>query len=910
MNSSNLIATKLIPPQSQLATVNRQVAMTKLGVMGDCKFTIIHAPAGYGKTTLMRQWFDLMGSKKERVCWLSLDQSDCDSSTFLRYLIAALRTHEDQLGSAALSLLDNAVKPDISLTLAKIINELSQLSNPIRIFIDDYHVIDNDEIHRFIDLLLNLAPAQLKIIIATRKLPPFSLSSLRITNNLCEITEDTLRFDLEECKNFVRNTSTIQFNEEQLEILHRRTEGWVAGLQLAISSQKKSFDVEMFINTFSGRLTDIAEYLAYSVLKNLDARHGDFLICTSVLDSLNVELCNAVLEREDSQLMLENLIRNNLFVFALDNERKWYRYHHLFQQFLVSELQRQLPGVSSDIQRRASLWCAAHGNMQMAVDYALRAGDMSLAITFIEERAAVEFSEGNMPKVCEWIYKIPPEVRSQHPKVLLLLGTALFHVNQPVAASVVLNELKLIHAQTKYLTTSNNLVMDWEIELRILAAGIKMSADQHEEVISLLGDTKLTPNPFSLGIFNNIKAYAHTISGELDLAEKHHDLALTAHHQSGSEFGLMYAYTWKAMTHYWRGNIKQGLALMENHEVPHFANPQKLLFVTPIADFTRGLFYFEMNQLEKALQLLVPNIEVLESCGHISLLQLGYATLARIHVRAGEYQQAFNRLNHLLKLQHISPEDTHHPLFVAACKVDLFLRTNQHVEALKISSLLNIPLERELICAPTNWNRELYLKYRIQTQLLIATKQLDDALANLQLLSNWTLAHKQGYRMLNILILKSKVENKLGDFDAAEKSISTAIGHAAPNNMLSVFLEDAKGIEPIIKRLHNSFGTDELTKEFIELILNRPQPSLFSKQQQLNQQKISMALLEPLSKRELEILSLMALGKSNSSIGEALFISLDTVKWHNKNIFGKLNVRNRTEATISALEMNLITNRA
>jgi LuxR family maltose regulon positive regulatory protein len=350
------------------------------------RLTLITAPAGFGKTTLLGEWV-AHRSDERSVAWVSLDEGDNDPARFLSYLVAALQTIDEEIGEGVLSSLRTPASPPVEALTGALLNELAEIPVYLAIVLDDYHVIDSDRVHGVVSFMLERLPPNVHLIIASRIDPPLPLARLRARSQIAEINAAELSFAREEAAAFLNDTMGLELSEEDVEALEERTEGWIAGLQLAALSVRGRKDAPAFIQAFSGSHRDVLDFLSEEVLERQSERMRSFLLETSILERLSVEMCDALTDRDDGQQMLERLERGNVFVVALDDECRWYRYHHLFSDFLQGRLKRERPEQVKELHLRAASWYERNGWISEAVEHALAAGEVEWAVRLVEYQA-------------------------------------------------------------------------------------------------------------------------------------------------------------------------------------------------------------------------------------------------------------------------------------------------------------------------------------------------------------------------------------------------------------------------------------------------------------------------------------------------------------------------------------------
>src|SRR5918992_647430 len=337
-----LVSTKVRPSQARPKLVARPRLVESLTRGRGRRLTLPSAPAGFGKTTLLNEWAKSRADGQRYVAWLSLDEADNDPVRFLAYLVAALRrTVEEGFGEGILAALRSPQPPRLEALSAALLNEMAALPGELDLVLDDYHLIDSEAVHGIVSFMLERLPENVHLVVSCRVQPPLPLARLRARGQMTKLGAAELSFTREEAAAFLKEVMGLDLSAEDVAKLEERTEGWVAGLQLAALSMREREDVSGFVESFSGSHRDVLDFLAEEVLERQPAHVREFLLKTSILDALTGPLCDALTGRSDSQVMLERLERENLFVVALDDERRWYRYHHLFADFLRRRLRRE-----------------------------------------------------------------------------------------------------------------------------------------------------------------------------------------------------------------------------------------------------------------------------------------------------------------------------------------------------------------------------------------------------------------------------------------------------------------------------------------------------------------------------------------------------------------------------------------
>ena len=510
-----LLATKLHVPRPRTHLVLRSHLIERLQQGVARPLTLVSAPAGFGKTTLLAQWLAQSGRS---AAWLSLEAEDNDPTRFLAYLIAALQTLDPHLGTTALALLHTSQPAPPETVLAMVTNDLvSREGGDVVLVLDDYHVITVDPIQRGMTFLLEHLPPQMHLILATRADPPLPLARLRAQGQLCEVRAAELRFGTTEASAFLQAVMGLDLPVEAIATLERRTEGWIAGLQLAALSLQGRADVPAFLAAFTGSHRYVLDYLSDEVLVRQPAPVQQFLLHTSILERLSGPLCDAVTGQQRSQAMLEALERANLFVVALDDERGWYRYHYLFAQVLRSHLQQREPTLVPQLHRRASAWYEQHDLSVEAVQHALATPDVELAARLIEPIALPVAFQGQIDTVLGWLNTLPEALVRTRPLLCVYYAYLLALTNQFEAAEELLQQAERC-VQEEMPPEQGRTILGWVLSTRAGMVGLSGNISQAilpaRQALDLLPEAEVIPRAVAL----ITAAFAYEVSGDVTIA--------------------------------------------------------------------------------------------------------------------------------------------------------------------------------------------------------------------------------------------------------------------------------------------------------------------------------------------------------------------------------------------------------
>jgi LuxR family maltose regulon positive regulatory protein len=422
-----LLATKIYipPPRPGLVSRPRLIRRLDEGLRLGHRLTLVSAPAGFGKTTLLSEWCAGCGRP---VAWLSLDEGDNDPARFLAYLVAALQTVEVDIGAGVVAALQSPQPPSMEAGLTLLINEMTTISDPFALVLDDYHLITAQPIQDGLTFLLDHLAPQMHLCIAGRADPPLPLARLRARGQLTELRAADLRFTPGEAAAFLNTSVGLNLSNAEVAALDARTEGWIAGLQMAALSMRGRQDLPGFIRAFTGTHRFVLDYLVEEVLEQQSPGIQRFLLKTSVLERLAAPLCDAVTAGSDSRTILGQLDRDHLFLIPLDNERRWYRYHHLFADLLRSRLKQTDPDRAPILRRRASEWYEQHGLIVDAVSHAFAAGDIGQVARLVEGNVLAMMGHGELTTVMRWLDGLPAGMVRSRPWLSIARAWALCHL--------------------------------------------------------------------------------------------------------------------------------------------------------------------------------------------------------------------------------------------------------------------------------------------------------------------------------------------------------------------------------------------------------------------------------------------------------------------------------------------------
>ncbi|MEQ8673427.1 MAG: LuxR C-terminal-related transcriptional regulator [Aggregatilineales bacterium] len=897
--SAQILATKLYIPVLRSGSVLRARLLDRMngGLRG--KLTLISAPAGFGKTTLVTGW---IASDERPAAWLSLDEADSDPVRFITHFIAALRTIEPEIGAGLLKLLESPQPPPIDSLLTPLLNELAAIQQDFVLVLDDYHILDSHEIDNSLAFLIDNQPPQMHLIITTREDPRLPLARLRARAQLTELRAADLRFTADEAAAFLNSAMGLNLSGEDIIALERRTEGWIAGLQLAAISMQGQPDTHTFVQLFTGTHRFIVDYLVEEVLDHQPDPVRDFLFQTSILDRLCASLCDAVTGRDDSQAMLEQLERSNMLLVPLDNQRQWYRYHHLFAEVLQTYARKADPDSVADWQKRASLWHEQNGFRSVAVRYAFAANDFEQAANLIELSWPFVAQNIQPTEFLRWVQKMPDEILEVRPVLIVAYAWALL--------------------DTRNLDTVDYYLEKAERWLEIIDERV-----DHEAIIvnqaqfELLAGTTATARAYLSQARQNIEETIYHAQRALTLLahDQHYWMGLTslflglaqwANSDLGDAYDAItdslqsfvaadnlyfqvYGTVVLAEIRVLQGKLRQ--AHDRYHEALKLAKSADSRAIPMSISFYVGLgaLYLEWNDLETAEQ------QINTGAKQLSRALIGFdayrskVVLAQIRVAAGHYDDAMALLEDAkndFKLgtpPNISPPESLRARFL--------LKQGRLDDALDWIQRRDLSTEDVLHVSDEFDHITLARVKLAQHQRQPDEHGLEVLLDFLDRLRHAASDGGRAGRVLEILILQALASSANGDSSAALLSLDKAITLAEPEGYIRIFVDEGEAIQPLLARCLSHGNHVAYVKKLLENL----QPHSDAKSP-------NQLLIEPLSERELDVLNLMANGQTNQAIADELFIALSTVKKHINNIYGKLNVPNRTQAINRARDLGIL----
>jgi LuxR family maltose regulon positive regulatory protein len=906
-----LLATKLRVPRGRADLLARPGLLRRLEEATDRELLLVSAPPGFGKSTLLGEW---ARHSRRAVAWLSLDPEDNDPARFWRYVVAAIEPIHPGLEERVVPLLHAPDPPAPEVVAAAIVNELAADRRPFALVLDDYHVIESPAIHESLAFLLRRLAPGLRVVIAGRSDPPLALALLRARGQLAELRVPDLRFTAAEAAALLRETWGLDLPVESVAALAEKTEGWVAGLQLAALALQGSGDPVRRITEFAGSHRYILDYLTEEVLERQPEEVRSFLLETSVLERLSGPLCDAVTGRADGQQMLENLERANLFLVALDDERRWYRYHRLFADLLRVRLRQRAPERAPVLHRKAAAWCEAHGLVEDAIRHALAGGDAGGAAEITERHIDEVLGRGEGATLRRWLAALPPEVVRARPGLALVQAIAAFNAGQLGAAAVWLDDAERslhtpgdksepsAHGPESALGMIPATISNLRASLAIARGEPERARGLVQQARALLSEKDRGAN-FS-GRWNLV--LADWMEGRPAEAEREMADIVALGHAGGAPHLALSAGAVLGRVQRSQGRLgaalrtyRQGLELGD--AIGHALAPSFGVAYVGIAEVL-----YERDQLDDALHHVNEGIELCRRLTSTQPLAIGLATLAWIRRATGDPRGAREAMEEAYRV-HPGTEivSLYNP--VPAERAQLLLAEGEVSEA--AGWVAERGLGEKDACT---YAREQ--EYLVLARLLLARDAPDSVLGLLGHLRAAAEAEGRTGSVIEIRALEVLALAATGDPARALTCLAETLALARTEGYVRVFADEGPPMAALLGRLAAAGGRKgapagpEVPADYLARLLRtvRRAPDRAMPAPARGTAEAAFGWVGTLTERELEVLGMLAAGSSNREIAEALVVSLDTVKKHVTHILEKLGAANRTQAVARAKELGLI----
>jgi len=883
--TAQILTTKLYIPPLRTNHVSRPHLIQRLEVGLSDKLTIISAPAGYGKTTLIAEW---ISTSSTSFCWVSLDESDNDIGRFLTYFIASLDSIDIAVDQQLLSLIQSPQHVQLENILIPLLNQITDSQKDFAIVLDDYHLIQNKEIHDALTYILEHSPPLMHLVIITRADPHLPITRLRARGQMTEMRASDLRFLFGEADILLNQVYDFNLPSKSIETLVDRSDGWIAALQMISFALKERPDPAEYIQNFSGSQTYIADYLTDEVLQGQTDEINDFLIQTSILDRLSGSLCDAVLGRENSHLILKTLRDSNLFLTSLDDENHWFRYHRLFANLLQGRLLESRPEILPGLYLNASRWFEDNGYPSEAIEYAFRGGKIERAAALLEQHAIAFIIRSEISTFMRWVEKLPESLVYQMPTLCILYAWAvLVYDGQTQVARSYMDK---VEPENEHIAGQLNAVRSiLAVFDKQVSAGIELAQQALQQL------------PAQDHFFRNIAGWnlsgALAVGGDTQaglevlseviqssLADRHYLVAIIALCRlAGAQLQ--------------RGELHQAKETAEQAIEIATTDQEQTLPAASEAFMGLGKVYWEWNQLEPAGNALRESIKLSKRWRGSAAID-SYVTLAYLLQSQGKPDEASQCIEQARRLAGQTTATENDDRYVASQQAVLQLIQDDLQSPRRWASIRGL----DQYIGIKNLERSGYLgadvilhyELIVFARLLLLEEKFDQALDLLDLVLPFMVQMGFLKKIIEIHLLTAIALHVQGKLEPALTALKTALDLAQPGGFRRVFLDEGKQTIALLKELEGRDGGSEFVRELKQNLMppvKKPEPHT--------------ELVEPLSERELEILRLLRTELSAPEIAQHLHISVTTMRTHTRNIYSKLGVHSRFEAITRAGELDL-----
>jgi LuxR family maltose regulon positive regulatory protein len=923
-----LLHTRISPPQIPSKFVHRPRLTGRLhqGVQGS--LTLLAAPAGFGKTHLLIEW-----TKETRlpIAWLTVDSDDNDLSRFFRYLIGALQTVHAGLGEETLEFIQFTGGHKLEVGLTLLINELSALPKETVLVIDDFHVLEDPAVLQGFGFLLKYLPSNLHLVIASRSEPELDLAFLRAKGRVLEVGADELRFTGEEVVQYFQQAAGLELPLEMAQALEERTDGWITSLQMAAISLKEQADPATLLADLQDKTRYLSDFLAEEVLDRQPGEIRQFLLRSSILETLSGPLCEAVV-KPDAQpgygaIMLNRLERANLFIMALNGKHEWFRYLPLFADFL-RQVQAQInPAEVPELHKRAAMWLEGSGNLNDAFRHALASKDMAWAGDMIQRNHHKMIKTGEVSALTHWIGQLPEEIIHRRPYLILTYVWSLIATHQLDLARYWLDEVRQLLDQQDTMKGFGEADLQYfrgsfavsQCHLAMLIGDMEQAAEFSQQAIGYLREENLNLRSF-LALDESL---TFILSGDTQKATESLRVTARVARQANHPLVMMIALCQLADTQFLQGKISQAKATLLKAQYLSIGPEGQPLPLTGLVDIGLGEILLEHDVLDEAHDYLERGCQVIGSMWYLGSLD-GKLSMARLRQAMGDIYGAGEILEE-------------------AARMALNTDSSEWDDALVSAVAVRLALQRDDLAAAEQWwkkggfpdpNATIPLEnypYHIFEYLLLTqarfllgrgqeTGKARDLKQALDLLGTLLPEAERFQRVssqIEILVLQARVQFALGN-ERAKKHLLHALALGEPEGFRRIYLDEGWRLSDLLRQCRaaqEEFGSHLPSLAFIDSLLQTIQPGEDARpanEQPIEQSSNSaITYLEDgfpisLSAREIEVLELIAEGKSNQEISAQLYLALNTVKRHAYNIYTKLEVKKRTHAVWRARQLDLI----
>lgn len=893
--TDTLLKTKLHIPRTRSVLVPRPRLIELINRHEPPCFTLVSAPAGFGKTTLLSDW---VHQHQIPAAWVSLDSADNDPVRFLSYVSAALMTVDPAVGDDALAAIQSPQSVSIDRILALVINDIAEYSGIVALILDDYQFIESEEVHQALFNVVEHLPPNLHVLLASRVDPPWPFARFRARGTMNELRASDLRFNNQETSAFLNEMMNLSLSPEEVTQLSERTEGWIAGLLMVAISLKDRADRTQFIETFSGSHRYVLDYLMEEVLENQTNELRTFLLETSILDRMCAPLCQHITGQPDAQEILEKIDHSNLFLIPLDDDRRWYRYHHLFGDLLRSRLKEIRSERQLELHKEASAWFEERNLINEAIHHGFEAADHDHSIQLIESHSLELVFQGGLRTLERWLQMLPREIVEKNPRLCLAQAWVCVYTGNIGACRQALETCATTLGDMDEKMEDIDIIRGQLLGVKAYTAwfdgDITAAESSAREALTILPETDTMGRVWAAEILG---AMLRT-QGKFEEAQQHLLYAIEISSRAGAYHIAIDALWELSVLTYYRGQLDETMMICQ--QALDLANQsireggRRLPVVGYI--FTRmALVHWARGDLDRALEDALEGTRLSERWGFMDILAMSYNALARVQSSHGEYDQALRALHRSKSIA--GDLSTHYLETVESLEALINLQHGNMSVALDWVSRANIHLGD----SPDFLNLQ---EYRILAHIHVAQAQATkkavpdeviELLEHLEMMCDDVGAYGRSIEPLLTLVLALHTNGR--DQEALVK-LEKVLGFAQTERYIQPFIHDRGPLLDYFRLLHRQ----NKHTSFIDQILRQGEITLKS----TVSKRAALFLVEELSEREMDVLRFLPSQLSTNEIAEELFIATSTVRSHIKSIYSKLAVHNRREAIARAQELELL----
>ena len=901
----NLVKTRPPHPGDKLVARDCLDLLTAAHAKPSIKLMVIEAAAGAGKSTLLLQLYQQLESKNAALAWLSLGGHDHDPVSLLNNIASALQSQLPQVGNACLALLRAGAGIPPRTMLTTLFNEILAYGHSITLFLDDLHLCASQQNRDLLQSILEDSPANLRLVMASRTLPGLSLNKLAARGQLLHLSTRDLRVSHQDANTLFRDCYGLDINEDDRAVLLNRTDGWINGLQIAALSLTRCDDKKGYINRLNGSQRDMSDYIEEDIYVKLPAEIQTFLACTSVLDEFNPQLCDAITLNSNGQEMINQIIKLNLFIIQLDEQNNWYRYHHLFGDFLRQQLLSLPKQKIHDLHQRAYRWCLENNLFSQAVDHALTCQDWRSASIAIEACRVELMTNNRLATLANWVDGLPQEVVDSRPIILLILGWHHAMKRNFSLAKKYLQQVITLWANTRHDTNSQPAI--FEKEIAALGSVITINRDDWQEVFQL-SDAPLVSEADRDDVFDNVyhsvMIYAHVFVGRFDKA---HRLAVQQSllAKDNNMLASVYCFIFSGWGYRQSGDLKSALQQYQQAGLAAsnmfadkwgaFCVPQALMME----------LYYEWDMLDEAVKNK-PNLhDLVIEAAFIDPIICSHITHSRTLSLAGDHAAA---LQILAEGESFGKREacTRITINMLSERVWLLLKMDRLQAAQQAANDLYDVETASQETEQSVWLDSHYQRDITRVRLELFNHSIEHSLTLLAPYIDQAKREARHYPLVNLLILKALVLNRLGKTKTAHKHMVEAVGYAATGKLIRTFKDAGSEAHELLTaclgqwELHAGMSSQSVDGGYLKKL----KKSFSVIEENPVEDTDLLENYGTLTHREKELMLHLSFGLKNKQLAQKLSLSENTIAWHLKNLYSKLGVSNRTAAANVARKLN------